>query len=45
MVNHLAPLFDPLECEGERERESEQGQPVQPFAHQWRASPPLNTAY
>lgn len=21
------------------------GQPVQPFAHQWRASPPLNTAY
>lgn len=23
----------------------EQGQPVQPFAHQWRASLPLNTAY
>lgn len=29
----------------ERERKREQGQPVQPFAHQWRASPPLNTAY
>ena len=31
--------------ESERKRQRERGQPVQPFAHQWRASPPLNTAY
>lgn len=29
----------------ERGRDREQGQPVQPFAHQWRASLPLNTVY
>lgn len=33
------------ERKGERGREREKGQAVQPFAHQWRVSPPLNTAY